>query len=87
MAVYQGQASVGTVATVLNPSRAQPGVIHIVNQDNTNTVYVGGSAVTTSTGHGIPRNGEVEFTIYVDTVLYAISTQNGHTVSWLHITP
>lgn len=87
MAVYQGQASVGTVATVLNPSRAQPGVIHIVNQDNTDTVYVGGSALTTSTGHGIPKSGDVELTIYADTVIYAISNKNGHTVSWLHIVP
>jgi hypothetical protein len=87
MAVYQGQVTVGTVATVLNPSRAQPGVIHIVNQDNTDTVYVGGSAVTTSTGHGIPKSGDVELTIYADTVIYAISTQSNHTVTWLHITP
>ena len=87
MAVYQGQASVGTVATVLNPSRAQPGVIHIVNQDNTDTVYVGGQAITTSTGHGIPKSGDVDLTIYADTVIYAISSKTGHTVSWLHITP
>jgi hypothetical protein len=87
MAVYQGQASVGTVATVLNSSRAQPGVIHIVNQDNTDTVYVGGEAITTSTGHGIPKSGDVELTIYADTVIYAISTKTGHTVTWLHITP
>jgi len=87
MGVHQGQASVGTVATILNPSQAQPGVIHIVNQDNTDVVYVGGLGVTTSTGHGIPKSGDVELTIYANQSIYAVSSKSGHTVSWLHITP
>lgn len=87
MGVYQGQVSVGTVATILNPSRAQPGVIHIVNQDNTDVVYVGSVDVTTSTGHGIPKSGDVELAIYANQTIYAISTKSGHTVTWLHITP
>lgn len=87
MAIYQGQVSVGTAATILNPSQAQPGLIHIVNQDNTDTVYVGGLGVTTSTGHGIPKSGDVELAIYANQTIYAISTKSGHTVTWLHITP
>ena len=87
MPVYQGQVAVGTVAVALNPSRAQPGVIHIVNQDNTDTVYVGSAGITTSTGHGIPKGGVVEFLIYASTVIYAVSSKTGHTVSWMHIIP
>ena len=87
MPVYQGQVAVGTVAVVLNPSRAQPGVIHIVNQDNTDTLYVGSADITTSTGHAIPRGGDVEFLIYASTTIYAISSKTGHSVSWMHIIP
>ena len=87
MPVYQGQVAVGTVAVALNPSRAQPGVIHIVNQDNTDTLYVGSADITTSTGHAIPRGGDVEFLIYASTTIYAISSKTGHSVSWMHIIP
>ena len=87
MPVYQGQVAVGTVAVALNPSRAQPGVIHIVNQDNTNTLYVGSADITTSTGHAIPRGGDVEFLIYASTTIYAISSTTGHSVSWMHVIP
>jgi hypothetical protein len=87
MSITQGQAAVGTAAVQLNNPQSMPGIVHITNQDNTATVFVGGADVTTSTDHGILKSGQIDIQIYPEQVLYAISTQSGHTVSWLHITP
>lgn len=87
MSITQGQAAVGTAAVQLNNPQSMPGIVHITNQDNTDTVFVGGAAVTTSTGHGILKSDQIDIQIYPEQVLYAISTKGGHNVSWLHITP
>ena len=87
MAITQGQAAVGTAVVQLNSSQPMPGIVHITNQDNTDTVFVGGGAVTTSTGHGILKSDSIDIQIFAGQVLYAISTKGSHNVSWLHITP
>ena len=87
MSITQGQVSVGTAVSQLNSPQAMPGIVHITNQDNTDTVFVGAAAVTTSTGHGILKSDSIDVQIFAGQVLYAISTKSGHTVSWLHITP
>lgn len=87
MGITQGQVSVGTAAVVVNLAQANPGFLHITNQDNTDTVYVGGAAVTTTTGHGILKSDSVDLQCYAGQVFYAISTKAGHTISWVHITP
>lgn len=87
MPIYQGQVSVGTVATVLNTSAANPGFLHVTNQDNTDTVFVGGPGVTTSTGHGIVKSESVDLQCYAEQVFYIVSSKSGHNVSWLLVTP
>ena len=87
MSITQGQVSVGTAVSQLNNPQAMPGIVHITNQDNTDTVFVGGAAVTTSTGHGILKSNSIDIQIFAGQVLYAISSKSGHSVSWLHITP
>jgi hypothetical protein len=87
MAITQGQAAVGTAAVQLNNPQSMPGVVHITNRDNTDTVFVGGADVTTSTGHGILKSDLIDIQIFAGQVLYAISTKVGHDVSWLHVTP
>ena len=87
MAITQGQASVGLTPVQLNLPQAMPGMVHITNQDNTDTVFVGNGTVTTSTGHGILKSDHIDIQIYPDQVLYAVSSKTGHTVSWLHICP
>lgn len=87
MAITQGQAAVGTAAVQLNSPQSMPGIVHVTNQDNTDTVFVGGAGVTTSTGHGILKSDQIDIQIFAEQVLYAISTKSGHNVSWLHITP
>jgi hypothetical protein len=88
MAFYSGQTSVGTAATVIdgvllgeyagNPYRL---IIH--NNDNTTAVFIGGSAVTTSTGLMMDKGVMVQLTVSPTDLLYAVSTKNGHIMSWL----
>jgi hypothetical protein len=87
MSITQGQVAVGTAAVQLNTSQTMPGIVHITNKDNTDTVFVGGAAVTTSTGHGILKSDSIDIQIFAGQVLYAISTKGSHNVSWLHVTP
>jgi hypothetical protein len=87
MAITQGQVAVGTAVAQLNSPQSMPGIVHITNRDNTDTVFVGGAAVTTSTGHGILKSDSIDIQIFAGQVLYAISTKGSHNVSWLHVTP
>ena len=86
MPIYSGAVAVGTARVQLNSPRATPGIVHITNLDNTDTVFVGGAAVTTANGHGIAKSDSIDIQIYADDVLYAISSKSGHNVTWLHIT-
>jgi 2-keto-3-deoxy-L-rhamnonate aldolase RhmA len=87
MSITQGQVAVGTAVAQLNSPQSMPGIVHITNRDNTDTVFVGGAAVTTSTGHGILKSDSIDIQIFAEQVLYAISTKGSHNVSWLHVTP
>jgi len=88
MAFYSGQTSIGTTATVIdgvligayagNPYRL---IIH--NNDNTDAVYVGGSAVTISTGLMLDKGVMLQLTVSPTDLLYAVSSKSGHIISWL----
>lgn len=87
MGITQNNVQVGTAVVQLNNPQVMPGIVHITNLDNTDTVFVGGSAVTTSSGHGIEKSAHIDLQIYPGQVLYAVSNKTGHNVSWVHITP
>jgi len=87
MAITQGSATVGTVATQLNSAQAMPGMLHVSNLDNTDTIYLGGAAVTVGHGQVLKKSDETDINIFSEQVIYAVSTKAGHHVSWLHITP
>ena len=87
MAITNGVTSVGTVAIALHPSKNMPGTLHIANQDNTDTVYLGGPGVTTATGHPLEKLTSEQYPVYPEQVMYAVSGKAGHNVSWILITP
>ena len=87
MGITQNNVQVGTAVVQLNNPQVMPGIVHITNLDNTDTVFVGGSAVTTSSGHGIEKSAHIDLNVYPLQVLYAVSSQSNHSVSWVHITP
>ena len=88
MAFYSGQTSIGTVATVidgvlLNHYGGNPYRLMIHNNDNTDAVYLGGSAVTTSNGLKLDKGVMLQLTVSPTDLLYAVATKNGHIISWL----
>lgn len=88
MAFYSGQTSIGTAATVIDgvligANGGNPYRLFIHNNDNTDAVYVGGSAVTTSTGLKLDKGVIIQLTVSPTDLLYAVSTKNGHLMSWL----
>ena len=88
MPFYSGHTTVGTTATIIdgvllgeyagNPYRL---IIH--NNDNTTSVYIGGSAVTTATGLMMDKGVMLQLTVAPTDLLYAVSSKSGHVISWL----
>ena len=84
MSLFSGQTSVGTVATLIDGIAWQnPVLLHIHNNDNTETVYLGGPDVSTSNGLRLLKQDSLEITLHQANQIYAVSSQNGHVVSWI----
>jgi hypothetical protein len=88
MAFYSGQTSIGTAATVIDgvligANGGNPYRLMIHNDDNTDAVFLGGSAVTTSTGFRLNKSVILQLTVSPTDLLYAVSTKAGHVISWL----
>ena len=88
MAFYSGQTTIGTAATVVDGvliggSGGNPYKMHIKNNDNTDAVYIGGSAVTISTGYRLDKLEALDLVVSPTDLLYAISGKAGHIISWL----
>ena len=88
MAFYSGQTSVGTVATVIdgvlpNHYGGNPYRLFLHNNDNTDAVYLGGSAVSTTTGLMVDKGVMIQLTVTATDLLYAVSTKSGHIISWM----
>ena len=88
MAFYSGQTSIGTAATVVDgvligEYGGNPYRLMIHNNDNTDAVFIGGSAVTISTGLMMDKGEMLQLTVSPTDLLYAVATKNGHIMSWL----
>ena len=88
MAFYSGQTVIGTTATVidgvlLDHYAGNPYRLFIHNNDNTDAVFLGGSAATTSTGLMVDKGEMIQLTVSPTDLLYAVSTKTGHIMSWL----
>ena len=81
--ITSGQTIIGTAATLIDGLEVNPFRIHLHNNDNTDSVYLGGAAVTTSNGLTLQKLDSIELTINPLEALYAVSTKAGHVVSWL----
>lgn len=84
MALTNGTVTVGTAATQINgPASGNPIFLHIHNNDNTDTMYLGGPAVTTTDGLALTKLDSFEIILRPGNSIYAISTKAGHTLSYL----
>jgi hypothetical protein len=81
--ISSGQTSVGTSPTLIDGLEVNPFRLHLHNNDNTDEVFLGGSAVTTTTGLKILKQDSIELIINPLEALYAVSSKAGHVVSWL----
>jgi hypothetical protein len=84
--ITSGQVAIGTVASAIDGVSTNPTRITISNVDNTDAVYLGGSAVTTSDGFGLQKLEMIQFDLAPLEQLYAVSGKAGHTISWLRQT-
>lgn len=81
--ISSGQNTVGTAATMIDTTASMPFRLMIHNNDNTDAVYLGGEGVTTTTGMTLAKSERIELVMYPGETLYAVSTKEGHSISWL----
>lgn len=86
MPVTSGQVTVGTAATLIDTTDVMPFHLQINNNDNTDTVYIGGSGVTALTGMAVQKLEHQIFDLQPLDRMYAVSTKAGHTISWVKVT-
>jgi hypothetical protein len=78
-----GQTTVGTVAVQLDGTSNSNWQIHISNDDNTDTLYIGNGDVTSSTGLRLYKLEKIVFNMNPGETLHVISTKAGHSISWM----
>ena len=81
--ITNGQTTIGTAATLIDGREVMPFRIHLHNDDNTDAVYLGGSAVTVNNGLQMLKEDSIDLIINPLEALYAVSTKAGHMISWL----
>ena len=79
--------TVGTAATLITHGGVNPGSLHVSNLDNTDIIFIGGATVVVNAGHALPKSASEDFDIYPGQSMYAVSTKNGHSVSFILVTP
>lgn len=85
MPIQSGQVAVGTAAVVIPVTSVSPFILEIHNNDNTDTVYLGGPGVTTTTGLLLEKLESHQFEMGPNDRIFCVSTKSGHTISWLAI--
>jgi hypothetical protein len=81
-----GRVSVGTTATAIDGVHNQYAHIILHNDDNTDAVYIGGPGVTTANGLVLQKEQTFEIGLGPLEQLYAVSSKEGHSISFLRHT-
>ena len=82
--ISSGQLTVGTLTpSAIDGASVNPIHLTVHNNDSTKTMYLGGSNVSTSNGLKLLKQESYQFTINPGEVLYAISADGGHVISWI----
>jgi len=87
MPITNGAITIGTVATLIAHAGVNPGNIHVSNLDVTDSMFIGGAAVTVNGGHALFKSTSEDFAIYPGQSIYAISSKAGHSIAYTLITP
>ena len=81
MPLSTSHVTVTTSPTLLVAGETNPVLVHLHLHDNTDKVYIGNSAVTTSTGLRLIKQDSFEISLAPGNALYAIITTSTATVS------
>jgi len=81
MALISSQVTVTTSPTLLVAGDSNPVLVHLHLHDNTDNVFIGNSAVTTSTGLRLIKQDSFEISLMPGNALYAIITTGTATIS------
>ena len=81
--ITSGQTTIGQTPTLIDGLEVMPFRIRIHNNDNTAAMYLGNANVTTSNGYLVLKEESIDLIINPLEALYAVSSQNGHVISWL----
>lgn len=85
MPLTSGVVTVGTAATEVPVTCVMPFTLELKNNDNTDAVYIGGPAVTTTNGLRLLKEERVELSLAPLDRVYLVSTKTGHSVSYLRL--
>lgn len=83
MSISSAQVTVGTARVYLTGADPNPGYVHIHNNDNTKTLFLGGSDVTSSNGLHLLKEDSIEFFLHPGRGIYAVTADGTCAVSWL----
>lgn len=82
--MLSGQVTIGTAAPgAIGTASANNSRLHVHNNDNTKTVYLGDAAVTSTTGMALFKDDSIEIDLAPGQQLYGLSSGTDHVVSWL----
>lgn len=84
--ISNGWTSVGTAAVAIDGAHFNPTRMTIHNNDNSTGIYLGGTGVTTTNGLLLLKEQSYQFDLEPLEQIYAISTKEGHTISWMRQT-
>lgn len=81
--ISTGQLTVGTVAVQIDGTSNSNFRLHIHNNDNTDTLYVGNENVTVANGLGLPKLDSLELECYPLETVWVVSSKSNHNISYL----
>lgn len=81
--ISSGQLTVGTTATIIDGTFNSNFRLVIQNMDNTDAVFIGGSAVTIANGLQLLKQETIQLDMNPLESVYAVSGKAGHLISYL----
>lgn len=85
MSISTGALTVGTTSVQVDGNSNNPQRIYIRNNDSTKTLYLGNGNVTTANGFPIDKLSTQDFLLAPGDSLHMISSDAGHSVSWMRL--
>jgi hypothetical protein len=82
--MLSGQVTIGTAsAAQIGTASASNSRLHVHNNDNTKTIYLGGPAVTSTTGMALFKEDSIDIDLAPGERLFGISSGADHVISWM----